>query len=126
MNLGRAMSGGTGAARLELWSDSFQLFKQSPLFGIGYKGYGEVPMQVAHNSFVHATTELGFFGSMFFLGLFAISAFAIWQLNKNRQQIVDPALRQLLPFVCGLLVAYGMSTFSLSRCYVVPTYLVVG
>lgn len=125
-DLGGAMSGGTGDARAELWSESFQLFKQSPLFGIGYEGYGEVPMQVAHNSYVHTTTELGFFGGMFFLGVFAISAFAFWQLRKRRWQMADPTLRQLFPFVCALLVAYGVSMFSLSRCYVVPTYLIAG
>ena len=125
-DLGGAMSGGTGDTRTELWSESLQLFKQSPLFGIGYEGYSEIPMQVAHNSYVHTTTELGFFGGMFFLGVFAISAFTLWQLGKKRKQIVDPTLRRLFPFVCALLVAYGVSMFSLSRCYVVPTYLVAG
>jgi len=125
-DFGGAMSGGTGDTRVELWSESLQLFKQSPLFGIGYNGYFEVPMQVAHNSFVHTTTELGFFGGMFFLGIFAISAFTLWRLDKKRKQIVDPTLRRLFPLVCALLVAYGVSMFSLSRCYVVPTYLIAG
>jgi O-antigen ligase len=125
-DLGGAMSGGTGDARAELWSESFQLFKQSPLFGIGYEGYGEVPMQVAHNSYVHTTTELGFFGGMFFLGVFAVSALTLGKLRKRRREIADLTLRQLFPFVCALLVAYGVSMFSLSRCYVVPTYLIAG
>jgi putative inorganic carbon (hco3(-)) transporter len=125
-DLGGAMSGGTAESRTELWSESLQLFKQSPLFGIGYNGYGEIPMQVAHNSFVHTTTELGFFGGMFFLGVFAISALALWQLSTRRRQIADPTLRRLFPFMCALLVAYGVSMFSLSRCYVVPTYLIAG
>lgn len=125
-NLGDAMSGGTGEARSELWSESLQLLKQSPLFGIGYNGYGEIPMQVAHNSYVHSATELGFFGGMFFLGVFAVSAFALWQVSRKKHQIADPVLRGLLPFVVALLVAYATSMFSLSRCYIVPTYLMAG
>jgi hypothetical protein len=125
-DLAGAMSGGTGEARTELWSESLQLFKQSPLFGIGYQQYSEVPMQVAHNSFVHSTTELGFFGGMVYLGAFAIPLFALGQLIFRQKQIADPQLRHLLPFVFGLLVAYSVSMLSLSRCYVVPTYLVAG
>ena len=125
-DIGGAMSGGTGDARTELWSAGIQLFKQSPVFGIGYNLYAEQAGQVAHNSFVHTTTELGFFGGMLFLGVFAISAFTLWRLSRQREQIADPTLRQLLPFVCALLVAYGVSMFSLSRCYVVPTYLMAG
>jgi len=120
------MSSGTGEARTELWSDSLQLFRESPIFGIGHRGYGDVNMQVAHNSFVHSTTELGFFGGMFFLGVFAISAITFWQLSKKRHDIVDPTLQQLLPFICALLAAYGTSLLSLSRCYAVPTYLIAG
>ena len=125
-DLGGAMSGGTGEGRAELWSEGIQLFKTSPLFGIGFKKFADEVGLVAHNSYVHTVTELGFFGGMFFLGVFAISAFTLWQLSRKRKQIADPTLRRLLPFVCALLVAYGVSMFSLSRSYVVPTYLIAG
>lgn len=125
-DLGGAMSGGTAEARMELWSDSLQLIKEFPLFGIGYKGYDELRMQVAHNSFVHSTTELGVFGGVFFLGVFAISAVSLWQLSRKKNQVADPTLQQLRPFVTALLLAYGISMLSLSRCYIVPTYLVAG
>lgn len=125
-DLGSAMSGGTGEARAELWSSGMQLFKQSPLFGIGYGLYGEKAGLVAHNSFIHATSELGFFGGAFFLGVFSISTLTLWKLSRRREEITDPTLGQLLPFICALLVAYGVSMFSLSRNYVVPTYLMAG
>jgi hypothetical protein len=35
-------------------------------------------------------------------------------------------LRDLFPFVVALVVAYSVSMLSLSRCYVVPTYLIAG
>lgn len=125
-DLGGAMSGGTGHARTELWSESIQLFKQSPIFGIGYNRYSEVPMQVAHNSYVHSFTELGFFGGMCFFGAFAVSAWCLWQLSRKKAQIADADLRALLPFMVALLAAYCISMFSLSRCYIVPTYLMAG
>jgi hypothetical protein len=125
-NLGDAMAGGTGATRTELWSESLQLFKDSPIFGIGYKGFSELRMQVAHNSYVHTATELGFFGGMFFLGAFLIAGFTLWQLSRESHRITDSVLQGLLPFIVALLVAYCVSMGSLSRSYVVPTYLVAG
>ena len=121
-----ALSGGTGSSRTELWVEAVQLFKTSPLFGIGHKVFADEVGHVAHNSFVHSTTELGFFGGMFFLGVFGISAVTLWQLSKRHQEIADATLRQLLPFICAVVVAYGVSMFSLSRSYVVPTYLIAG
>lgn len=121
-----AMSAGTGRSRTELWSEGLQMLKASPVFGVGYGSYLEHAGQVAHNSFLHTTAELGFLGGFFFLGAFAISAFTLWQLCRKQDQITDDTLRQMLPCMCGLLVAYCISMLSLSRCYVLPTYLIVG
>ncbi len=125
-DIGGAMSGGTGESRTELWSEGIQLFKSSPLFGIGYKNFAEEVGHVAHNSFLHSATELGFFGGMFFLGVFAVSAAGIWQAQRSKRDIKDATLRQLLPYMLALLVAYGVSMLSLSRSYAIPTYLIAG
>jgi O-antigen ligase len=125
-DLAGAMSGGTGESRTELWADGMEFIKSSPLFGIGYKTYADEAGLVAHNSFVHSTAELGFFGGMFFLGVFAISAITLWQLSGRKRIIADADLQFLLPSILALVVAYGISMFSLSRCYVPPTYLIAG
>ena len=46
------------------------LLRQAPLFGIGVGKYEDEVGLVAHNSFVHAYTELGIFGGALFLGAF--------------------------------------------------------
>ena len=52
--------------------------RQSPVFGIGKNRFGEEAGQVAHNSFVHAFTELGPLGGMVFLGAFYLAMRALW------------------------------------------------
>jgi O-antigen ligase len=123
---GDAIAGGTGATRAELWSAGLQAFKSSPWFGIGYGMYSDYAGQVAHNSFVHTFTELGFFGGMMFLGVFAGSGWLLYRLNQVRWEVRDPALRHLVPFMMAILAAFCVSMMSLSRSYLVPTYMVAG
>lgn len=125
-DIGGALTGGTGAARAELWSDGLQEFKRAPVFGIGYKMYHEEVGQVAHNSFVHVLVELGLLGGTPFLGVFVLLAFTCYRLRSHRLEIRDAALHHLYPFVFAILVAYIISMMSLSRAYSVPTYFVAG
>ncbi len=125
-DIGGAMSGGTGNSRVVLWLEGMEMLKSSPLFGSGHNMYAEEAGLVAHNSFIHSAAELGFFGGMFFLGVMAISLVTLWQLSKQREAIEDPMLNQVMPCIFALNVAYMVSMFSLSRCYVVPTFLIVG
>jgi len=53
----------TGQSRIQLWSDGLENLKQNPLFGIGKDKYSDYSGHVAHNSFLHAFTELGLFGA---------------------------------------------------------------
>jgi hypothetical protein len=125
-NFSSAIAGGSGQGRAELWSGSLEAFKTSPVFGIG-KGF--LPEYIgldAHNSYVQAFTELGFFGGVAFLGVFAVVGWSLWTLRKYRYQIDDPTLRHALPYILALFTAYGISMMSLSRTYVVPTYMMAG
>jgi O-antigen ligase len=125
-NIAGAMTGGTGATRVELWSEGLQLFKTSPIFGIGHKMYNEEVGQVAHNSFLHAYTELGLVGGIAFLGLFAILGWTLWKLRDCREEMWQPGIRHMLPYMSAMLFAYCVSMMSLSRSYGVPTYLAAG
>jgi putative inorganic carbon (HCO3(-)) transporter len=124
--VGAMAGGGTGSERAELWSEGIQMLKSSPFSGIGYRNFADQAGLVAHNSFIHSTAELGFFGGMFFLGVFAIPGAGLWQIYQHKRDFQDKTLQHLLPFVIALVVAYGVSMFSLSRNYVVPTYLIAG
>jgi hypothetical protein len=40
--------------------------------------------------------------------------------------VQDPALRHFLPFMLAIIAAFSVSMMSLSRNYIVPTYMVAG
>ena len=48
--------------RLEAWVLGMQLFKGSPLFGVGFGNFMEYHFRTAHNSFVLCAAELGLVG----------------------------------------------------------------
>lgn len=129
-DLSGGMSGGTGQARLELWSGGLTLLKGSPLFGIGYQSYGDEVGQVAHNSFVHVFVELGLFGGALFLGAFWFAALSFWKISRRisaeYQFTTTLAFRRQLPYLLTILCGFSVSMFSLSRAYVEPTYLALG
>lgn len=56
--------------RIQAWSQGLQMFKAAPVFGVGFRRFGEYHGMVAHNSFVHVLGELGFVGAFPFVGLF--------------------------------------------------------
>jgi O-antigen ligase len=125
-DFGGAISEGTGASRAELWSDGLQLFKDSPVFGIGHRMFQEEVGHVAHNSFLHTYVELGFFGGLMFLGVFAIAGWSLWNLRQVRYQVDHQGLQHFLIYGIAILAAYCVAMMSLSRCYVAPTYLIAG
>ena len=60
----RSISAQAGSDRTSLWGQGLQVFKEHPLFGVGYgrlPNYTDVHL-TAHNSVVVCAAELGFFG----------------------------------------------------------------
>ncbi|MEW4529034.1 O-antigen ligase domain-containing protein [Maioricimonas sp. JC845] len=121
------VSGGTGQQRIKAWSDGLMRLKSTRiLFGIGEGQYAEVAGLVAHNSYVHAFVELGFFGGMLFFGCFFLPAYAIYRIKRDGIEIEHPELRRMLPYIAAILAAWCVGMGSLSRCYVTPTYMICG
>lgn len=48
--------------RLGVQMDGIQMFRGNPIFGVGHGNYTEYSTHTAHNSYVFAPAELGFFG----------------------------------------------------------------
>jgi O-antigen ligase len=122
---------GTGQARIQLWSDGLDIFRLSPLFGVGMENYRQYSSQVAHNSFIHSYTELGFIGGTLFLGAFWFAVKGLYDLRNCLEPIeqgsdVDNELRRLYPFLAAMLIAYTIGICFLSRSYIVPTYMLLG
>jgi len=120
------MGGGTGQQRVQIWNEGLTLLRYNPVLGIGYGNYARECGLVAHNSFVHSYTELGLVGGTLFFGVYAT---AIWGLLRIRK---DPAVQEnvddrwMTAGVTALVAAAAVSQFSLSRSYVVPTYMFIG
>ena len=116
----------TAAGRMGLWKLGFIEMKTSPIFGIGYGTYEEAAGQVAHNSFVHSFVETGLFGGT----LFASAIYLPIMLLRRRSAITEPGVDERLvswrPCVLALVTAYALGLCSLTRCYTVSTYVVIG
>lgn len=119
--------GGTGQERIQLWRDGFQELKSPALlFGTGQGSYADIAGLVAHNSFIHAYVELGLFGGTMFFGCFFFAGMQLYRMGRLSEPVLHTELLRLRPFICALLAGWVTSIMSLSRCYVVPTYLVLG
>lgn len=122
-----SISDGTGQQRIQAWSEGLvQLKSPRVLFGIGEGMYSEVAGLVAHNSYVHSFVELGIVGGAIFFGCFYFPAYAFYRIKRDGIAVEHPELARMLPYVAAILAAWCMGMASLSRCYVAPTYMVVG
>jgi hypothetical protein len=118
--------GGTGQQRIQLWAMSLEIFRRMPLFGLGYGRIADEIGHDSHNSFVHTYAELGFFGGTLFVGMYACAYWGLRRVDRLRRQIGDPKLRRMGPYLFGIAAGYAAGMFTLSRAYVVPTYLIPG
>jgi len=66
---GRGISAESGADRTELWSESLQVLKSHPWFGIGAGTLSDSIGQTSHNSVAVCAAETGLFG-LFFWSMF--------------------------------------------------------
>ena len=110
----------TFQARLGLWSESFDLFRAEPVFGIGEDKLRDLIGHVCHNSYLHAFVEMGLVGGMAFVGAFYLVLRSLWAAAPDR-----PDLARLRPFVLAAVAGYAVGLLSLSRCYTVPTQLIL-
>ncbi|MDB5309383.1 MAG: hypothetical protein JWO38_3585 [Gemmataceae bacterium] len=117
---------GTGQQRIQLWSDGLVALRSAPGFGIGMEEYPKITGGLgAHNSYVEAYVELGFFGGTLFSG--AVFA-ALWigaRLNRSRL-VPDPKVERVGVYLLATLAGYAAGMLSSSRCYAIPTYELLG
>lgn len=116
----------TAQQRLQFWSQGFQLFRQEPLFGIGVGNFEEEIRHVAHNSYVQAYVETGYLGGSLFVGLFYLTWKLLQRVPKEKDWVADPALLRIYPYCLAILCGYATGLYSLTRNYIVLTYLVLG
>ena len=119
--------GGTAHERMIMWAEGLHTLLHHPLAvptGLGLGWYPNEFGLVAHNSFVEAYVELGLIGGGAFLGSFLLALRLLGQLGKG---IDAPEWAvEARHFAFAILAAYAVGCYSLTRNYVVPTYLVLG
>jgi len=117
---------GTGQQRIRLWSEGMAMLQGAPLFGIGYGRYADHAGLQAHNSFVNSYAELGFVGGTCFFGAFASPVAMLFRMKAAATSAMESDLERFRPLLLAITVSYICGMLSLSRAYVIPTYLVCG
>lgn len=119
--------GGTAHERLMLWAEGLSSLLGQPTslpFGLGVGYYIESNGLVAHNSFVQAYVETGVFGGGFFLAAFYLLGRIMDRVGRG---VAAPAwVVTARHFGFALVVGYAGGCYSVTRNYVIPTYLVLG
>ncbi|MGF6496011.1 putative inorganic carbon (HCO3(-)) transporter [Luteibacter sp. 621] len=122
----------SAAGRVDAWYAGLEMFRDSPLFGVGPGNFTEYNELTAHNSFVLVLAETGFLGFVLWL---AFVGYGFWMMltivrhphtaaNEPGREAEWAMERQLaltlLLSLCGLFAA----AFFLSRSYMVVLYLI--
>jgi putative inorganic carbon (hco3(-)) transporter len=131
-------SKGTGQTRIQIWSDWLDRFKGDPILGVGVdvhdvdlaqpkegKAVVYAKGHVAHNSFLQAFADAGFFGGSLFLGAFFVALWSLWRIGQARAKPRDARTHAMQPYVLGATAAYGVGMMTLSLWIVAPTYIVL-
>lgn len=119
--------GGTARERLNLWGEGLTALFRHPVsipFGLGPGWYVEEQGLLAHNSFINAYVELGIIGGGFFLIAFLTAI--LLSDSMAREPNAANWVGVMRPGMLSIVVAYAAGCFSLSRNFVLPTYLVLG
>ena len=126
---GRAISTSeeSAAGRLDAWSEGLDMFRSSPVLGVGFQNFTEHHDLTAHNSFVLSFAELGTIGYFFWLALLFL---AILQLQQVRQcaddEINGDSLSRHARILGSSFTGTLVAAFFLSRSYNPILYLLVG
>lgn len=79
----------SAALRLNLWDHALDLFKDNPVFGIGFGGFGfTVPpgtLTDTHNFYIKTLSEQGMIGIVLLLIIFAVALRSGWRLYRSAQ-----------------------------------------
>ena len=119
-------SEGTSQQRIQLWVEGFMMLRQSPIWGIGTDQFARRVGYLAHNSFVHAYAELGLLGGTLYFGMYYRDLTSLGRLGSTTNRIRDPEIRHARPYIMAAVASCAVSQMSLTRCYGVPTYAILG
>lgn len=113
----------TAQQRIHLWYDALEEFRGAPIFGIGTNTLEDRIGLVAHNSFVQAFAEMGLLGGMTFIAAFVMALLILRPQGRRDVLVLDDQLSRMRPYLLASVVTFSTGLYSLTRCYVISTYL---
>jgi len=114
---------GTGQHRIQLWREALAPLRDYPILGVGQGMLPEYTRLVAHNSYIHAFTELGLIGGTLFVSMVFLAIAQLYSLRKHEASIQDPEMRRFRSYLLATVCGYAAGIMLLSRLYIVPTYM---
>ena len=124
---GREIGLSGGVDRLEIWSEGWEMLKQSPLYGHGLGSYGDAVNIAAHNSFILVAAELGLVGLVIWVSIFVVSFAQLSRIVTPADGTPpDPTLRQHALCLETALAAFLATSWFLSRALYPVSFLLIG
>lgn len=122
---GRSISSNEQSAseRIDAWSDGILMFKNSPLFGVGFGNFTEHHIRTAHNSFVLCFAELGITGYFFWIALIVLAYRAVSSVADRAA--AGSQERQLALMLRASFAGYIACAWFLSRTYSPTLYILL-
>ena len=107
-----------GHDRAVLWGDGVAMFKDNPVFGVGYKTFTDYSSDhlQAHNTYIHVLAELGLVG---YLPLFLLIYLTVVLLRRtiNEVKTISNQDYQLLTGIYSSCIGYMTALYFVSREY---------
>jgi O-antigen ligase len=117
----------TSRERIPLWNDALDLFRAHPVLGVGQGNFERAEGLVAHNSFIQCFVELGWVGGgCFVAGFYLAMRIVLQRLAPNPAAAPLGSSLAFRPYLAAAIAAYVIGMMSLTRSYLVPTYLMLG
>ncbi|MGD1094081.1 MAG: O-antigen ligase family protein [Bryobacteraceae bacterium] len=121
-----SMQEASNAGRLDAWSAGLVMFRQQPLFGVGYSMFTDHNELTAHNSFVLCFAELGLFGYFFWLALLLITGYQLSDLMQERsEEEGGHSIARWAGIIQMSFYSFLATAFFLSRTYNVGLYILL-
>jgi O-antigen ligase len=115
---GLSIARGDLGGRVETWNEGIRAFWEHPIFGVGSGAFARIATethQVAHNTYLSVSVELGMIGLVLFVAILAVAVY---------QALHQP--RRHLRFCLTVLLIWAIGVSALTWEYMKPTWLFLG
>ena len=98
--------------RYEAWASGLQMWKQSPVFGVGQRQFIEHHYMTAHNSYVLSLAELGLIGMVLFISMLVLTVKTLVIGVRELDRV--PGAKPAQAWALGLLASFVGMMFSIN------------